>query len=49
MRESDLPTDLARPAQRALSRAGLVRLEQLSEVPADEVLKLHGVGPVLCR
>lgn len=45
MTEADLPADLAKPAQRALSRAGFVRLEQLTRVTADEVLKLHGVGP----
>ncbi|HZD56202.1 MAG TPA: SgcJ/EcaC family oxidoreductase [Anaerolineales bacterium] len=43
--ESDLPTGLARPAQRALAGAGLVRLEQLSRVSEDEVLELHGMGP----
>ena len=43
--ESDLPTGLAKPAQRALSAAGFVRLEQLTKVSEDEVLRLHGMGP----
>jgi len=40
--ESDLPIDLARPAQRALHEAGYVRLEQLTKV---ELKQLHGIGP----
>lgn len=43
--ESDLPSKLAKPAQRALAGAGFVRLEQLARVSEDEVLKLHGMGP----
>jgi dihydrofolate reductase len=43
--ESDLPSGLAKPAQRALSEAGFVRLEQLTRVSEGEVLKLHGMGP----
>lgn len=42
--ESDLPSKLAKPAQRALAGAGFVRLEQLTKVSEDEVLKLHGMG-----
>ena len=43
--ESDLSSKLAKPAQRALAGAGFVRLEQLTKVSEDEVLKLHGMGP----
>jgi hypothetical protein len=43
--ESDLPTALAKPAQRALAGAGYVRLEQLTKVSEAEVMKLHGMGP----
>ncbi|HET6566609.1 MAG TPA: hypothetical protein VFG50_01510 [Rhodothermales bacterium] len=43
--ESDLPSGLARPAQRALAAAGYVRLEQFTRVSEAEVLKLHGMGP----
>ena len=45
MRESNLPSGLAKPAQRALEGAGFFRLEQLTEVTAGELLKLHGMGP----
>jgi hypothetical protein len=41
----ELPAGLARPAQRALTAAGYVRLEQFTEVSEDEILKLHGMGP----
>jgi len=43
--ESDLPSGLAKPAQRALAGAGYVRLEQLTKVSAADVKKLHGMGP----
>lgn len=43
--ESDLPTGLDKPAQRALASAGYARLEQHTEVSEAEVMKLHGVGP----
>lgn len=43
--ESDLPGGLAKPAQRALAGAGIVRLEQLTRVSEGKILKLHGMGP----
>ncbi len=43
--ESDLPAELAKPAQRALAAAGYVRLEQFTTISEDEILKLHGMGP----
>jgi hypothetical protein len=43
--ESDLPAHLAKPAQRALARAGYLRLEQFTKLSEAEVLKLHGMGP----
>ena len=42
--ESDLPTNIGKPARRALVRDGYVRLEQLSNVSKTELLKLHGMG-----
>ena len=42
---SDLPAELAAPAQRALAGAGIRRLDQLSEMTEAEVKQLHGVGP----
>lgn len=41
---SEVP-GLSRPAQRALARAGYLRLEQLAGVGEAEVARLHGVGP----
>ena len=43
--ESDLPTELAAPARRALVGAGYLRLEQLSRVSEAEIKQLHGIGP----
>jgi len=43
--DSDLPTGLAKPAQRALAGAGYNRLEQLTRVSEPEILALHGMGP----
>lgn len=41
----DLPRGIGNPATRALANAGYVRLDQLTQVSAAELLKLHGVGP----
>ncbi|WP_202916199.1 DNA-binding protein [Paenibacillus mesophilus] len=43
--ESDLPTGISKPAQRALSGAGYSRLEQFTTISEAEILKLHGMGP----
>lgn len=42
--ESNFPK-IGAPATRALAQAGYTRLEQLPQVSAAELLKLHGVGP----
>ncbi|MGE7879380.1 DNA-binding protein [Peribacillus muralis] len=42
---TDLPPELAKPAQRALSGAGYVKLEQFTKLSEPEILKLHGMGP----
>ncbi|WP_423800977.1 DNA-directed RNA polymerase subunit alpha C-terminal domain-containing protein [Neobacillus sp. SAB-20_R2A] len=42
---SDLPEKLAKPARRALEGAGIFRLDQLSKLSEEELLKLHGMGP----
>lgn len=42
---SDLPPGLGKPALRALANAGLTRLEQLTQLPEADVLKLHDMGP----
>jgi hypothetical protein len=44
-KQSDLPTGLSQPAQRALAGAGIKSLEQLSQFSEEEIRKLHGIGP----
>jgi hypothetical protein len=46
--DSDLP-NIGQPAWRALTGAGYWRLEQLTTVTAEDLLKLHGVGPKAVR
>lgn len=36
---------IGNPALRALNTAGYTHLEQLTEVSAAELLRLHGMGP----
>jgi DNA-directed RNA polymerase alpha subunit len=43
-RSSGLPVKLARPAQRALSNAGITTLKQLSTFSEKEITELHGIG-----
>jgi predicted Fe-Mo cluster-binding NifX family protein len=43
--KSELPTELAKPARRALEGAGYVKLEQFIVLSEVEVLTLHGMGP----
>ncbi len=43
--ESDLPAGIGRPASRAIAAAGYTRLDQLAGRSANELLKLHGMGP----
>ncbi|MFC5700372.1 helix-hairpin-helix domain-containing protein [Cohnella faecalis] len=43
--DSDFPTGLAKPAQRALANAGLRNLEQISHLSEEELNQLHGIGP----
>ncbi len=43
--ESDLPIELAQPAQRALAAAGIQRLKQLTKFSEAELKQLHGIGP----
>ncbi len=43
--ESDLPMELAAPAQRALAGAGIQSLEQLTKFTEAEIKQLHGIGP----
>lgn len=43
--ESDLPAGLSQPAQRALAAAGYTSLQQLTTLKANDIKRLHGVGP----
>jgi predicted Fe-Mo cluster-binding NifX family protein len=43
-RKTDFPK-VSNPALRALAAAGYTHLEQLTEVSAAELLRLHGMGP----
>lgn len=40
-----LPIKLAKPAQRALSNAGITTLQQLATLTEEELSSLHGIGP----
>lgn len=46
---SDLPSDLGKPATRALLCAGLTTLAQVATRTERELLALHGVGPRAVR
>jgi len=41
----ELPSGLSQPALRALTGAGITRLEQLTRFSEDEIRQLHGIGP----
>lgn len=43
--KSDLPEELAAPAQRALAGAGIQNLKQLSKFSETEIKQLHAIGP----
>jgi hypothetical protein len=42
---NNLPTEIGKPAHRALLAAGYRHLEQLTELSEADLLRLHGVGP----
>jgi len=41
---NDLPEGLSSAARRALTRAGITRLDQLTKVRESELYRLHGMG-----
>lgn len=47
--ETNLPNNIGRPATSALTYANIFHLEQLTKINAEELLKLHGVGPKAIR
>ena len=44
-KKSDLPEQLAAPAQRALAGARIQNLNQLSKFTETEIKQMHGIGP----
>jgi len=44
--KDDLPDTLAAPALRALLNAKIFNLSQLAKYTEEEILKLHGMGPI---
>jgi len=47
--QKDIPSTIGKPALRALGSANIVRLDQLTSISQEELLKLHGVGPKAIR
>ena len=47
--QTQLPVNLAKPAQRALQSAGITTLKQLSGISEEEISKLHGIGQIAIR
>lgn len=43
--KSDIPANIAKPAQRALAAAGIDKLDQLTKISEEDLSKLHGMGP----
>jgi hypothetical protein len=41
----NLPSGIAKPAQRALAAAGYTNLEQLIQVSEADLGRMHGIGP----
>ncbi|GAA0342533.1 hypothetical protein GCM10008967_36190 [Bacillus carboniphilus] len=44
MTEINLPLKLAKPAQRALAKAGYTDINDLTNVTEEDLLNLHGMG-----
>ncbi|MED1864458.1 DNA-directed RNA polymerase subunit alpha C-terminal domain-containing protein [Fictibacillus nanhaiensis] len=45
MVNTNLPLKLAKPAKRALTSAGISKIEQLTDWKEADLKKLHGMGP----
>ena len=43
--KTNLPSKLAKPAQRALAGADIITIEQLAKWSEKELMNLHGMGP----
>jgi DNA-directed RNA polymerase alpha subunit len=44
-----IPPNIGKPALRALESASIVRMDQLTSISQEELLKLHGIGPKAIR
>jgi len=47
--QTGLPREIGRTALRVLAHQGYTSLDQLTEVTADRLLEIHGVGPKAVR
>ena len=47
--QTGIPAGIGQPARRALTAEGYTSLEQLTQVTAAELGRLHGVGPKAVR
>ena len=47
--QTGLTREIGRTALRALALQGYTSLDQLTEVTADQLLEIHGVGPKAVR
>lgn len=47
--QAEIPAGIGQPARRAFTTEGYASLEQLTQVTAAELGRLHGVGPKAVR
>ncbi len=47
--ETEFPRGIGRPATSALIGSGYTRYDQLTAITANDLLRLHGVGPKAVR
>ncbi|MGO4837029.1 hypothetical protein AB4144_32760, partial [Rhizobiaceae sp. 2RAB30] len=47
--ETEFPRGIGRPARSALIGSGYTRYDQLTAITANDLLRLHGVGPKAVR
>jgi hypothetical protein len=47
--QTGIPAGIGQPARRALTAEGYTSLEQLTQVTAAELGRLHGIGPKAAR
>lgn len=47
--KNNFPKGISQPALRALANAGFTKLDDLTKVKEEDLLKLHGMGPKAIR